>query len=179
MIKLILTGLWVCLVTLGSTFAVVSWPASTGAPQPPSAPTPAPPPSPQAHAAPSPAHGPPAAPLPPGMEMVKTRMISVPIVAENAVQGYVMAQFAFVADSKAMKHLAIKPDVFLVDEAHKAIFSGGSIDFRQFTKQDLRGLTNEIAGAVNKRLGARLIEDVLVQELNFIPKDQVRGGQKL
>jgi hypothetical protein len=177
MIKLILTGLWVCLVTLGSTFAIVSWPASTAGPQPPAAPAPAPA-SPQAHAAPTPAHGPPSAPLAAGMEMVKTRMISVPIVTDNAVQGYVMAQFAFVADSKTLKHLAIKPDVFLVDEAHKAIFSGGSIDFRQFTKQDLRGLTKEIAGAVNKRLGTRLIEDVLVQELNFIPKDQVRAGQK-
>ena len=32
--------------------------------------------------------------------------------------------------------------------------------------------------SVNKRLGVRLIEDVLVQELNYIAKDQVRGGLK-
>jgi hypothetical protein len=31
---------------------------------------------------------------------------------------------------------------------------------------------------VNKRLGVRLIEDVLVQELNYIAKDHVRGGLK-
>jgi len=189
MIRLLLCGLWVCLVALGSTYAVVSWPAATAAPEA-HAPAPA---SGKQYAKPAEAHGKPAkghaasakghgtkpAGLPDGMEAIETRMISVPVVADNAVQGYVMAQFAFIVDGKVMEHLAIKPDVFLVDEAFKAIFEGGSIDFRRFKKQDLRGLTKEIAGNVNKRLGVRLINDVLVQELNYIAKDQVRGGRRL
>jgi hypothetical protein len=173
MIKLILSGLWVCLVTLLSTYGVITW-HGTGATPP------------AAHAA-APAAGPAAKPgseheaavLLAGMESIKTKMISVPIVADNAVQGYVMAQFVITVDSKEMKRFSIKPDIFLVDEAFRAIFAGGSIDFRQFKKQDLAGLTKQIAGNVNKRLGVRLIEDVLVHELNYIPKDQVRGGQKL
>jgi hypothetical protein len=182
MIRLLLCGLWVCLVALGSTYAVVSWPAATAAPEAhATAPAsekahgkPA-----KGHAASAKGHGSKPAGLPDGMEAIKTRMISVPIVADNAVQGYVMAQFAFIVDGKVMEHLAIKPDVFLVDEAFRAIFEGSSIDFRRFKKQDLRGLTKEIAGNVNKRLGVRLIDDVLVQELNYITKDQVRGGHRL
>lgn len=157
MIKLILSGLWVCLVTLLSTYGVVSWQAAARPPVP----------------------EPETATVFGGIESIKTKMISVPIVADNAVQGYVMAQFVFIVDGKVMKRLALKPDVFLVDEAFKAIYGGGSIDFRQFKKQDLPGLSKQIAGNVNKRLGVRLIDDVLVQELNYIPKDQVRGGHKL
>ena len=41
-----------------------------------------------------------------------------------------------------------------------------------------QGLSKQIGDSVNKRLGVRLIEDVLVQELNYIAKDQVRGGLK-
>jgi hypothetical protein len=189
MIRLLLSGLWVCLVALGSTYAVVSWPATTAGLE---AHTPAPE-SGKAHAksekghakpdmsqaAPAKGHGTKSAGLPEGMEAIKTRIISVPVVADNAVQGYVMAQFAFIVDGKVMEHLAIKPDVFLVDEAFKAIFEGSGIDFRRFKKQDLRGLTKEIAGNVNKRLGVRLIDDVLVQELNYIARDQVRGGRRL
>lgn len=167
MIKLMLAGLWVCLVTLGSTYAVVIWRAAASAPQ-------------EAAAAPATggAHETAAAPHGGSGDAIKTRMISVPIVADNAIQGYVMAQFAFTVDGKVMKQLPVKPDVFLVDEAFKAIFAGHGIDFRQFKKQDLPGLTKEIADNVNKRLGVHLIGDVLVQELNYIPKDQVRGGQK-
>ena len=32
-------------------------------------------------------------------------MISVPVIGEGAIHGYVMAQFVFTVDGKAMKHL--------------------------------------------------------------------------
>ena len=153
MIKLILCGLWVCLVTLGSTYAAVSW-HTARAPQPE------------------------AQKLFGGLETVKTRMISVPVVADGAIHGYVMAQFVFTADAKVMKNLSVKPDVFLLDEAFKAIYGGETVDFRTFKKQDLPALSKQIGDSVNKRLGVHLVDDVLVQELNYIAKDHVRGGIK-
>ena len=175
MIKLILSGFWVCLVTLLSTYGVITWHgvAATAAAPAPAAHAPAP----AAGAASKPKSEHETAALLAGMESIKTKMISVPIVADNAVQGYVMAQFVATADSKEMKRFAIKPDIFLVDEAFKAIFAGGTIDFRSFKKQDLAALTKQIAANVNQRLGVRIVEDVLVHELSYIPKDQVRGGQ--
>ena len=155
MIRLILSGLWVCLVTLASTYAAVSWLA----PRPPEAET-------QIQK------------LNGGLESVKTRMISVPVIGEGTIHGYVTAQFVFTVDGKAMKHLAVKPDAFLLDEAFKAIYGGESVDFRHFTKRDLQALSKQIGDNVNRRLGARLVEDVLVQELNYIAKDHVRGGLK-
>jgi hypothetical protein len=153
MIKLILIGLWACAVTLASCYAAVSLHSPSAAPEPAS-------------------HG--AAPV---IETVKSRMISVPVIADGAIHGYVMAQFMFTVDGKVMKSLSIKPDIFLLDEAFKAIFTGENVDFRQFKKQDLPGLSKKIGEGVNKRLGVHLIEDVLVHELNYIPKDRVRAGE--
>jgi hypothetical protein len=153
MIKLIASGLWVCLVTLLSAYAAVSW-QTARAPETETQ------------------------KLFGGLESVRTRMISVPIVADGAIHGYVMAQFVFTVDAKVLKRLSVKPDVFLLDEAFKAIYAGESIDFRQVKKQDLPGLSKQIADGVNKRLGTHLIDDVLVQELNYITKDRVRGGLK-
>jgi len=173
MIKLLLAGLWVCLVTLGATYGVVVWYAPGSASH--DAHAAGPPAAGGGHEAAASSHGGGGGG---GGDAIKTRMISVPIVADNAIQGYVMAQFAFTVDGKVLKQLPVKPDAYLVDEAFKTIFAGKGIDFRQFKKQDLPGLTKDIAEGVNKRLGVRLIGDVLVQELNYIPKDQVRGGQK-
>ena len=105
-------------------------------------------------------------------------MISVPVVADGGIRGYVVAQFAFTAPAKLLKHLPIKPDMFVVDEAFQLIFAGETVDFRQFKKQDLVSLSKKIAENVNKRLGMHVVEDVLVQELNYVPKDSVRGGMK-
>jgi hypothetical protein len=152
-IKLILSGLWVCLVTLASTYAAVSWHTSK---------------APKAEGQKQLG----------GLDSVKTRMISVPIVADGTIQGYVMAQFVFTADATVMKRLSVKPDVFLLDEAFKVIYGGQTVDFRHFKKQDLPALSRQIAENVNKRLGVALIDDVLVQELNYVPKENVRGGLK-
>jgi hypothetical protein len=87
-----------------------------------------------------------------------------------------MAQFIFTVDAKVMNRMSVKPDVFLLDEAFKAIYGAQNIDFRSFKKQDLAGLSRQITDSVNKRLGLALIDDVLIQELNYISKDNVRGG---
>ncbi len=154
MIKLILAGLWVCLVTLASTYAAISW-----------------------HTKHAPQQGE-SQKLFGGLESVRTKMISVPIVGDGGIHGYVMAQFIFTVDAKVMNRMSVKPDVFLLDEAFKAIYGAQNIDFRSFKKQDLAGLSKQIAESVNKRLGLALIDDVLIQELNYIGKDNVRGGIK-
>ena len=155
MIKPILTGVWVCAATMGSAYLGAAWqrPAAVTTER-------------QDHASSS------------DSTPVRTRMISVPVVADGGIRGYVVAQFAFTASAKLMKHMSVKPDLYVLDEAFQLIFSGDMIDFRQFKKQDLPALGRKIAENVNKRLGVRVIEDVLIQELNYVPKDSVRGGSK-
>ena len=153
MIKPILTGVWVCAATMGSAYLGVVWQRPAPAVSDKSA------------------HG---ADLVP----IRTRMLSVPVVADGGIRGYVVAQFAFTAQAKVMKNMPIKPDMYVLDEAFQLIFSGEYIDFRQFKKQDMLALGKKVAENVNKRLGAQVVEDVLVQELNYVAKDNVRGGIK-
>ena len=156
MIKPILTGVWVCAATMGSAYLGAAWqrPAAVATER-------------QDHGSTSSDSTP-----------VRTRMISVPVVADGGIRGYVVAQFSFTASAKLMKHMPVKPDLYVLDEAFQLIFSGEMIDFRQFKKQDLPAFSKKIAENVNKRLGVRVVEDVLVQELNYVPKDSVRGGMK-
>jgi ATP-dependent Lon protease len=152
MIKMIFAGIWVCVITLGAAYGAFQWQAN----QKPDT----------------------DAKSKIQKEAVKTRMISVPIIMEGALQGYVMAQLTFTVDAKINKEMAIKPQEYLLDEAFKVIYSDGGIDFRNAKKQDLVGITTKIAQNTNTRLGQPLVEDVLIQELNYLPKEQTRGGNK-
>lgn len=149
MIKMVAVGLWVCAVTLASALAAVSW---------------------KAGAVPAPEGG----RLFDGVATVKTRMISVPVIADGAVQGYVVTQLAFAVNSNVLSRLSIKPDLVLVDEAIRAIYAGGDIDFRNLRRQDLPALTGALAANTNARFGVDLVEEVLIEELNYVPKDEVR-----
>jgi hypothetical protein len=158
-IKIIIAGIWACVVALGASFLAVSWQGGA-----------APPPPAQAAKAPDKGgHG-------GGLETVRTRMISVPVIRSGGVQGYVMAQFSFSGEAKALKYLPVKADVIVIDEAFKAIYSEESVDFRNLKKQDLPELGKRITEASNKRLGSPVIADIFVQELNYVSKEGIRAG---
>jgi hypothetical protein len=151
MIKYIMVGVWVCALTIVSSYFAMNWKAS----QP-------------LASAPEKLMG--------GAESVRTKMISVPIVADGAIQGYVVAQFVFVMDSQLLKRMSVPPEVFLLDEAFSAIYTGGAIDFRNPDKRDLQAMAKTILEKVNGRLGGHYVDDVLIQELNFVPKEEARAS---
>jgi hypothetical protein len=153
MIKLLAAGLWACIVTLAASYVAFSWhaPAARGEGE--------------------------AEPTRGIVEMVRTRMISVPVIRSGALQGFVMAQFSFTGDAGTLKGLSVKADIVFIDEAFKAIY-GEDVDFRNLKKQDLSGLAKRIVEASNQRLGRRVIDDVFIQELNYLTKEGVRMGNR-
>jgi hypothetical protein len=151
MIKMVVAGLWVCVVTLCSAYAAVTWQTAAHAPEADGHKT---------HAS---------------TDTIRSRMISVPVISDGALQGYVVAQFIYSVDAKVMKGMAVKPDLFLLDETFKTLYSEETIDFRQIKKQDLPKLSKRIAENANKRLGSHLVEDVLIQELNYLSKEGMRA----
>lgn len=155
MVKLIFVALWACAISLGSSWAVIAWKAGKVADGEREA---------EKHSG--------------GLEQIRTKMISVPIIAAGAIQGYVVAQFAFSVDSNVLKRLTIKPDAILMDEAFKTIYAGDSIDFLNLKKQDLPALLKTVSDNANRRLGAPMVQDVLIQELNYVPKAEVRMGER-
>lgn len=152
MLKYIFVGVWVCAVTLGSTYGVMYWKAQKQ----------------QAAAHPTETKV--------VLEQIKTKTISVPLVLNGTVQGYVLAQFTFTIEASVLDSLPVKPDLYLVDEAFRLIYAGEAIDFRTLRKPDVAALGRLIKDAVNKRLGTELVKEVFVQELNYLPKEQFRGG---
>jgi hypothetical protein len=149
MLRLLLTGVWVCTVTAGAVYAGAAW--KSGTPIVPS----------NQHLE--------------GLEHKKTRPISVPMIAEGALQGYIMAQFVYTIDSKTAKKLPVPPDVFLLDEAFRAIYADEKLDFRHLERFDLTKLTRSLHERVNGRLNADMIKDVLVQEFNYVPMADVHA----
>lgn len=153
MLKYIFVGVWACVVSLGSAYGVMYWKTL------------------QAQHAANPVE------VKPEYEQVKTRMISVPMVYDGAVQGYVLAQFTFTVEVQAMKAAAVKPDLYLVDEAFRLIYAGEVLDFRKLRKPNIAALAQLIKENVNKHYGGKeVVHEVFVQELNYLPKEQFRGG---
>ncbi len=153
MMKLLFVGIWACAVSLGAAYGVIQWKLKQSGVH-------------EAEEGPA------------KLVEVKTKAINVPIISDGAVQGYIIAQFIFAIDSKIMGDMAVKPEVYLLDEAFKTIYAGEKVNFRQMKRQDLPALAKQLGENVNKRLGATLVHDVLIDQLSYVPKEEVRGGTK-
>lgn len=152
MMKLLATGVWASVVTLGATFGVLEWQ--------------------KGHAA----HE--GAGTEKKLEELRTKAINVPIIGGGTIQGYMVAQFVFTVDAHALEKVPITPEVYLLDEAFKTIYAGEQVNFQNMKKQDLPLLAKKLGENVNKRLGVDMVQDVLIDQLSYIPKKDVRGPPK-
>jgi len=147
MIRLVLAGLWLCILTAGTSYAVAYWKENGSL-------------------------------LPArdeyldGLQYQKTRTLSVPMVENGNVQGYIIARFVFTVEARALRELTVPPEPFVVDEAFRRIYADESLDFRKLARYDLSILTAAIKQRVNERMRADIVQDVLIEDFNYVAKEE-------
>jgi len=150
MMRMILAGFWLCLVTLASGYGAVEYFTR------------------QAGAATDDGG------YFQGITYENTRAMTVPIIADGAVDGYVVAQFVYTAQTRQLQALGVPPESFIVDEAFHHIFTMENIDFRDLRRFDTRAFLAQITERVNTRLDSPVIREMLIEEFNFVDASQLR-----
>ncbi|MBZ0260940.1 MAG: hypothetical protein K8F90_10100 [Hyphomicrobiales bacterium] len=149
MIKILLIGLWVCIVALGSSYFFVQMNNSGSA-----------------HA--------PSDEEVEVVEFIKTDMVSVPVIRGGKVQGYLVAQLSFAVSKAETAKLPFEPAPYLVDVAYRTLYENSIVDFSRLQPQDLTLLARKISEGANAKLGGEVVKDVLMNEINYVPRDEVR-----
>ena len=103
-----------------------------------------------------------------GVVYENLRPFSVPVITEGQVTGYVVAQFVFVMDS-SINTIGVPPQPYIIDEAFRRIYSDPDLDFAALDDVDLEMMLEDIRVAVNKRFEREIVEEILIEEFNFIP----------
>jgi flagellar basal body-associated protein FliL len=148
-IKTLIIGLWVCGVALGSSYFFVRMQSNASA-----------------HVA--------SAEEAAVVEFIKTDMVSVPVIRSGKVQGYFVVQLSFAVNKVETAKLAFEPTPYLVDTAYRTLYENAELDFSNIVPQDLSLLAKKIVEVSNTKLGATVVTDVLLNEVNYVPRDEVR-----
>ena len=107
------------------------------------------------------------------LEVRKVKPITVPIISGGTLKGYISAEFSFLNDSLRKREGAIDPESYFMDEAFRLIYSDNTIDFNNIEKFDLVALTKKITDRVNERLGELAVKETLVKSFTFVPKEDL------
>lgn len=109
-----------------------------------------------------------------GISYEKTRSLSVPILREGRIAGYVVAQFVYTIDTEDLRRIGVPPESFILDETFRRLFADDTIDFADLRSFDMRAFLDTLTADVNTRLGARVVRELLVEEFNFVDPSQIR-----
>ncbi|GGF47974.1 hypothetical protein GCM10007301_04110 [Azorhizobium oxalatiphilum] len=149
MIRLVIIGVWVCAVTLASSYGAAYWAAGAG-------------------------FGKAEEPYLPGLEYRRVPTITVPMIIEGQVRGYVIAKLVFTADAGTLKKLSVDPVIFVTNDAFGEIYTNGRVEAGKISKYNLKDMMDRIKEKVNARLNGPVVQEILVDGINYIDKNDIR-----
>ena len=154
MIRFVAAAVWICAVTVGAVFFAFSAANKSG----------------EAEAAPAPYFG--------GVDYIKTDIVSVPIVRDGTVDGYFLARFVFTVEPAKVAGMTVPAASVLVDAAFSYIYSHPMIDFTQTNPVDIDAFKIALRDSVNKRIGQDIVHEVLIEQLDFLSKKEIRENTR-
>ena len=147
MIKFVLAAIWISLATTGALFFSFQMAAA---------------PEDTAEAAEPTAFA--------GLDYVKTGVISVPLFKEGRVYGYFLTRLVYTGEATRLKELKLPADALISDQVYSFLFANPQIDFAQRDTIDLDAFREGIRTSINERVGEELIQEVLVEQMDYLPK---------
>ncbi|MFG1296625.1 hypothetical protein [Xanthobacter variabilis] len=151
MIRFIIIGVWVCVVALASTYAAAYWVAGTD-------------------------HGKSEEPYISGLEYRRLPVITVPMIIDGSVKGYVLVKLVFTADAAQLRKMSIDPGIFAVNAAFQEIYVNGRVESGKMSKYNLPEMLERVRQATNAQLNGDVVREVLVDSLNYVDKTDLRSG---
>jgi hypothetical protein len=151
MVKLLIAGVWVCLVTLGAVYFSVQIATAPAGPS-----------EEETRRA--------------QLQLVRGESITVPIIANGAVEGYFLGRVSFRMDKEKMVGVELPMTELMTDELFTLLVGSKMVDLGNTAAFDLEGFRAKVKEDMNTRLGDAMIEEVLVEQLDYMSKEDIRAA---
>lgn len=150
MLKIILTGIWICAVTLGAVYYSVQM---------------AMPPEPgneEANRAAS-------------LEYIRGENLSIPVIANGEVNGYFVARITVRIDRDRIGKVEVPLKQLLTDELITLLSNTSMTNLAHVRTFDPVAFKDHLKAGLNSKLGEGSIETVLIEQLDYLSKADLRA----
>ena len=104
-------------------------------------------------------------------------MVSVPVVKDGVIEGYFLTRLVYTVEPHKMAMLSVPAEtldhrrgLFLRVRQPRTSISSGT------TRSTSTRFAPASATAINKRVGDELVQEVLVEQIDFLTKDEIRDN---
>ncbi len=154
MLKLVISGIWVAIVALIATYFSVQMALAPKEDEASKA----------------------AAARKAAEETVRGELTSLPVIDGGLVKGYFLTRLSYVVDKGKAATVHVPLDVMITDELYTALVGDKMIDLEHRDSFDVAAFREMVKEAVNKRLGEEIVFDVLIEQIDYLSKEDLRAG---
>ncbi len=151
MIKTLVIGVWICAVALGSVYFSVQVSNKEESVEPDPA-------------------------MFGGLETIRGEVASIPVISSGAVQGYFLTRLSYTVDPLKIAKLSVPVNELITDALYTALVGEPVIDFPDVDVFDLEAFKTHIRQTLNDRVGEELFHDVIVEQIDFLSKEDIRSN---
>lgn len=152
MIKLLITGVWISVVALASVYFSVQMANKHEDEEPVPA-------------------------MFGGLESVRGDVTSIPVISGGTVQGYFLTRLSYTIDPSKAALMTIPVKDLVTDALYTSLVGDNLIDFPSMKRFDLEAFKAHIRDSINERLGDKVFHDVLVEQIDYLSKEDIRASQ--
>lgn len=151
MIKLLVTGVWICGVALASVYFSVQLANKKEVVEEPTE-------------------------MMGGLETIRGDVTSIPVISSGAVQGYFLTRLSYTVDPELTAKLTVPVPDLITDALYTALVGETIIDFPDMDRFDLEAFKTQVRDTLNERVGETVFHDVIVEQIDFLSKEDIRSN---
>ena len=111
-----------------------------------------------------------------GLDYVRSDMLSIPAFGDGKVQGYFITRLVYTAEPEVLQTLTLPPHVLITDELYTLLIGNSVIDFTNMETFDMDAFRMIVRDKLNERLGKKVFHEVLVEQMEFLTKNEIRNN---
>lgn len=111
-----------------------------------------------------------------GLDYVSMPLTSIPLMKDKEVHGYFLAKLVYTIRPEMKAKLILPAEILLTDELYSYLYGNPQIDFTVRDRLDLSAFRDSIRDGINRRVGETLIHEVLVEQVDFLSKQDIRDN---
>lgn len=150
MLKIVLTGVWICAVTLGAVYYSVQR---------------AMPPAPGSEEASREA----------SLEYIRGENLSIPVISDGEVSGYFVARITVRVDRDKTGKVEIPLKQLLTDELITLLSNTSMTNLAHVRTFDPAAFKEHVKTGLNAKLGEGVVDAVLIEQLDYLSKADIRA----
>lgn len=110
------------------------------------------------------------------LQHISLQPLSIVLIRDNTVQGYILIEASFSVDADKNKKLSVPVELIIQNAINSSILNDRKIDIERLDEFSIDDYQMRLKSHINKKLDQQVVHDVLIQRIDFIKSNSVRGA---